>query len=105
MRQVEVGADVARAPRQFGFSRQRAFQALLLTHDPLRFFGIGPESGIGGLLFDLAQLFAQLGRVKDTPVGRAPCRGALYIPVLILRPSTLSQITTETQRHREERSN
>ena len=86
VRQIEVGGDVAGAARQFVVRGQRALQPLLLAHHLLRFFGIRPERGIGGLLFDLAQLFAQLGRVKDTPVDRGPCREARRIPVLILRP-------------------
>jgi hypothetical protein len=71
----------------------------LLAHDLLRFFRIRPERRVGGLLFYLAQLFAELGRVKDTPEGRGLFSEARSIPVPVLRPWD-SSLFTQNIHHR-----
>ncbi len=69
-RQVEVRIDIALPPLEFVRVREQRFQALAVAHDGLRKFGVGPESGVGELLFYRAELAANAGGVKDTPAGR-----------------------------------
>src|SRR5205085_2826668 len=81
-----IGRDVIAVANEVRLVGQHVFQALLFAHDLLRFLGVGPEIGIGGLLLDLGQLLAQVARVKDTPEVRELCLSGLHILFRALLP-------------------
>ncbi len=49
---VEVGLDIVRSTGKFRVVGQQGFEALALAHQRLRTCGVGPNGGVGGLLFD-----------------------------------------------------
>ena len=50
--EFEVGLDVVLPAGEFGVVGQQRFQALALAHQGLRFCAVGPDRGVGNLLFN-----------------------------------------------------
>jgi hypothetical protein len=69
-REFEIRFNVLGAAREVVLGGKRRLNALALAHHLLRLFLIGPEIGIGSLLFYIGELVAKSGSVKDTPAGR-----------------------------------
>ena len=49
---------------------KQVLETLPLAHDSLGSFGIRPQVGVGGFLFDFGQVFSEFAGVKDTPADR-----------------------------------
>ena len=50
--EFEVGFDVVGAAGKLCVVGEEGFEALALAHERLRTRGVGPDGGVGGLLFD-----------------------------------------------------
>jgi len=63
-------ARMSSSRRQVRVGGKQVLETLSLAHDSLGSFGIRPQVGVGGFLFDFGQVFSEFAGVKDTPADR-----------------------------------